>query len=665
MSAHQGYETIHGPVYTALLKSSDVFGARPYLHALVRGPPSGPAGKSDLSYQRFTAYARSEGKLIFAPKVLGKGESRPFVDLVWDLDASVVKYWGDVELEHGDFAKNMPRPVVLEGIWSFESFLLFAFSQGVLVDPEHARVLEESGHPLPHDPTVDLTGEDGGQDYVQQQPFDLHDAELVRLEDHLEEGDELGNEGQYEDRYAHPFSPSPPHAPGPAPGPFSPARQAAEYSPVSAEGADLVVERVDIVAAAISAIDGPQVDAVIALVEEEVAARGEDGSHEAKVLKEMAALLKRQRTKINGLTKMMEDLIKRNEFLELLDKEKTAASTVEMVASMLPKMISAIVKQVKEALDKNGDENKSSLVTSLEVLLADGMRPIHNLQEVLLGGLDTLHKKVDVAFGGAGAGTGGAVPPLNGAPPTLAVAPPAPRVQRPAPIRLPGPPPPMVPPPSLQRGLGLGLGLIRAAPTGGFSAPRVVDGYGQDAGTGGAWAPPSPASTPPPVPGYGGMLGPRVEPSPSGSTGRGRGRGVLRSLGHVQQGPRGSLQGQPPAAILNQHPGARFQQPGVGYQHPLVVLQQPAYGLQQQPAYGQQQPAYGQQQQAGGDVQQQQLPNFGLQQQAGEGLHQAVVGGQQPGIGGQQPGDELQDVQQQGAAPIINWGPNSKRHRGQ
>ena len=142
----------------------------------------------------------------------------------------------------------------------------------------------------------------------------------MRLEDHLEEGDELGNEGQYEDRYTHPFSPSPPRAPGPAPGPFSPARQAAEYSPVSAEGADLVVERVDIVAAAISAIDGPQVDAVIALVEEEVAARGEDGSHEAKVLKEMAALLKRQRTKINGLTKMMEDLIKRNEFLELLDK---------------------------------------------------------------------------------------------------------------------------------------------------------------------------------------------------------------------------------------------------------------------------------------------------------------------------------------------------------
>ena len=52
---------------------------------------------------------------------------------------------------------------------------------------------------MPHDPTVDLTGYVGGQDDVQQGPFDYYDAKLIRLEDHQEEGTELGNEGQYDD----------------------------------------------------------------------------------------------------------------------------------------------------------------------------------------------------------------------------------------------------------------------------------------------------------------------------------------------------------------------------------------------------------------------------------------------------------------------------------
>ena len=139
MANRQGSETVHGPVYTAVFKHDNKFGARPYIHALVHGPMD----KGDLSYHSFVAYATSEGKKIFVPKILSKGESRPFIDLVWDPDTAVASYWANVEFEHKDKAKDIPRPIVLEGIWSFESFLMFGFSRGVLADPEHGRVLQE------------------------------------------------------------------------------------------------------------------------------------------------------------------------------------------------------------------------------------------------------------------------------------------------------------------------------------------------------------------------------------------------------------------------------------------------------------------------------------------------------------------------------------------
>ena len=149
MANRQDSELVHGPAYTAVLLHNDKHGARPYVHALVYGPKN----KGDLTYQRFVAYASSEGKKIYAPKILSKGESRPFIDLAWDLDTAVVKCWDDVLFEHKEKAKDIPRSMVLEGIWSFESFLMYGFARGVLADPEHSRVLQESGHPMPNDLT--------------------------------------------------------------------------------------------------------------------------------------------------------------------------------------------------------------------------------------------------------------------------------------------------------------------------------------------------------------------------------------------------------------------------------------------------------------------------------------------------------------------------------
>ena len=133
---------------------------------------------------------------------------------------------------------------------------------------------------MPHTPTIDLTDVVPPPDVEQEQdlavPFSYMDHELVHLEDYQGEQGELGNEAQYYGGapYVHPFSPSPPP---PAEstsevnrtGPFSPSsRHPGTYTPISPPRETGVPE--DIVA---SALDFAQVNAEIALVDEEVAAR--------------------------------------------------------------------------------------------------------------------------------------------------------------------------------------------------------------------------------------------------------------------------------------------------------------------------------------------------------------------------------------------------------
>ena len=139
MSNLLGTTIVHGPIYTATFRHSTAFGARPYVHALVHGPRV----KGDISYNRLRGVARSEARDVYAPKIIDKGESRPYADVLWDLEVAVGDYWDSQP-------PGTPRPLVLDGLWSFESFLRFVFARGYLSDPEHA-------------PTIDLTEQNAGQ----------------------------------------------------------------------------------------------------------------------------------------------------------------------------------------------------------------------------------------------------------------------------------------------------------------------------------------------------------------------------------------------------------------------------------------------------------------------------------------------------------------------
>ena len=105
MSNLLGTTIVHGPIYTATFRHSTAFGSRPYVHALVHGPRV----KGDLSYARLRGVARSEARDIYAPKTIDKGESRPYADVLWDLEVAVGDYWDSQP-------PGTPRPLVLDGL---------------------------------------------------------------------------------------------------------------------------------------------------------------------------------------------------------------------------------------------------------------------------------------------------------------------------------------------------------------------------------------------------------------------------------------------------------------------------------------------------------------------------------------------------------------------
>ena len=180
----QADSIISGTVYFAVFREDGEKNSAPYVMAAIHRSKE----VGSLSFNRLIEIAVNEGRDVFMKKLIEKHEERPWVDLQGDFQVEAEHYWRGARTEFaknktkgngkgkgkgGKVSKELPRPVVLESLYSFESFLKFIFARGGLRDKTVQAQLSACSHDMPDAPVIGIT-DDGapqisGQDVGQEQ----------------------------------------------------------------------------------------------------------------------------------------------------------------------------------------------------------------------------------------------------------------------------------------------------------------------------------------------------------------------------------------------------------------------------------------------------------------------------------------------------------------
>ena len=527
---------IHGVVYFAAFRKDGGQSAVPYVVAAVYPKKE----RGSITYNRLLEIAHDEGRGIYCQKILEKSESRPWADLKGDFQVTLQDYWSGVRVEYAKTRKGKkgdkepPRPIILESLYTFESFLKFIFREGGLVNQQVQAKLKASSDDVPTRSGISVPDNYSAQvdtfGGMQEQPG-------YGVGDRGSSG-ELQGYGGYDQGYAYGVQV---YEEGAQPQAAHDLRGAGVYDPVHnisdvsdeearAKSPEVVFgeEHLDspvrpaVEDLVMEALDQAEVDMDDFEQEVQFAVDNENLrqllAKATSMAKEANARTKEANAKNRATTKKKEDAEKRVECLELQIREYDGASVSSLVPGLIPvlkrEMSEVTTRVVKKEVELALESFKFSAVTSLGQMFQDECGPMKETLKAVMGGMDILVRNQGQSKMGGTVGPSavnnpatprnppalGLPPPPASLPKVVAVAPPVPR-----PVPAPAPPSAAAGTP---RGRSLGMGILGQMPQEGFHAAKVAANYVPVVPVGfpilnppPQYPPPPTSETPPPSPG--------------------------------------------------------------------------------------------------------------------------------------------------------------------